>query len=55
MVDDDDARKADIRLLAERLARETGITLEQPQGLIVLIGTEWNSLLREAHLLKKQH
>ena len=55
MVDDGASRNADIRLLAERLARETGITLQQARELIMLIGTDWNSLLREAQFLKRQH
>lgn len=38
-------------LLAARLAREANVTEEQAQDLIRLIGTDWNSLLREAHFL----
>lgn len=41
-------------LLAGRLARETGITQEQAGKLIETIGTDWSSLLREAHFLKEQ-
>ncbi|MDX8521136.1 hypothetical protein [Mesorhizobium dulcispinae] len=42
-------------LLAARLAREVAITEEQAHELIRLIGTDWNSLLREAHFLKGRH
>ncbi|WP_246674638.1 hypothetical protein [Mesorhizobium sp. B4-1-3] len=41
-------------LLAGRLARETGITREQAGELIETIGTDWNSLVREAHFLNEQ-
>ncbi|CAN7708092.1 hypothetical protein LJR234_006083 [Mesorhizobium amorphae] len=40
--------------LASSLAAETGITLEQARELIALLGTNRNSLLREARLLRKQ-
>ncbi|ANT50341.1 hypothetical protein [Mesorhizobium amorphae] len=40
--------------LASSLAAETGITLEQARELIALIGTNRNSLVREARLLMKR-
>ena len=40
--------------LAQSLARETGITEEQARDLIRLIGTDRNSLLREARQLLRQ-
>ncbi|TKB22152.1 MAG: hypothetical protein E5V75_01665 [Mesorhizobium sp.] len=44
-----------LSLLADRLVREAGITQEQAHELIKLIGTDWSSLLREAHILKERH
>ncbi|WP_164750397.1 MULTISPECIES: hypothetical protein [unclassified Mesorhizobium] len=35
------------KMLALRLAKETGITQNQARELIRLIGTNWNSLLRK--------
>lgn len=46
--------QAVFELLAGRLARETGITLDQAGELIESTGTGWDSLLREAHFLKEQ-
>ncbi|WP_192249489.1 DUF768 domain-containing protein [Mesorhizobium silamurunense] len=40
-------------LLAGRLAREAGISEEQAGELIQRIGTDWESLLNEAHFLKE--
>ena len=51
-MDNGDELKAPIKLLAKRLARETGISEEYAERLIKLIGTDWNSLLREARFLK---
>ncbi|WP_245517211.1 MULTISPECIES: hypothetical protein [unclassified Mesorhizobium] len=42
-----------IEVLADRLVREAGVTKEQARELIKLIGTDWNSLVREAYFLKK--
>lgn len=44
-----------LELLAGRLEREAGISNEEARELIRLIGTDWNSLLREAHFLKDRH
>jgi hypothetical protein len=41
-------------LLATRLAREANVTEEQARELIRLNGTNWSSLLREAHFLKHE-
>ena len=46
--------QAVFELLSGRLARETGITQEQAGALIETIGTDWDTLLREAHFLKEQ-
>lgn len=43
-----------LEILAARLAREADVTEEQAHELISLLGTDWNSLLREAHFLKGQ-
>ena len=40
-------------LLAARLAREARITEEQAGDLIERFGTDWDSLLNEAHFLKE--
>ncbi|PBB96465.1 hypothetical protein [Mesorhizobium sp. WSM3862] len=44
-----------IHLLAARLARETNLSEEEARDLIKLIGTDWNSLVREAKFLKGRH
>lgn len=44
-----------VDLLALRLAREAAITEEQARELIGAIGTDWDTLLREAHFLKGRH
>ncbi|MBZ9867014.1 hypothetical protein LB515_16680 [Mesorhizobium sp. CA15] len=55
MADADDARDDDVlELLAGRLVQESGITKDEALELIKFIGTDWNSLLREAHFLKKR-
>jgi len=56
MGDDKDSgeRVAGNETLAESIARETGITEDQARELIRLIGTDRNSLLREARLLLRQ-
>ncbi|WP_214477422.1 hypothetical protein [Mesorhizobium sp. dw_380] len=40
--------------LADWLARETGITVEQARELIRMIGPSINSLLREARAMKQR-
>ncbi|WP_292496154.1 hypothetical protein [Mesorhizobium sp.] len=40
--------------IIQRLMAETGISVEEAQDLIALIGYEWNSLLREARLLAEK-
>ncbi|RVC58527.1 MAG: hypothetical protein EOS65_03260 [Mesorhizobium sp.] len=54
-IDNGKERNAQLKLLAERLARETGIRQEEAKRLIDLIGADWNSLLREARFLKGRH
>jgi hypothetical protein len=46
--------QAVFELLSGRLARQTGITPDQAGELIGTIGTDWDTLLREAHFLKEQ-
>jgi len=41
-------------VLIRRLIEETGITRDQAQELIMRLGAEWPSLVREAHLLRKK-
>ncbi|TIS49855.1 hypothetical protein [Mesorhizobium sp.] len=56
---DDDKRSGSqsgaMNVLADRLVREADVSEEQARELITLIGTDWNSLLREAHFLKARH
>ena len=58
-VDNDNGKKnapgGALEVLAGRLVREAGITQEQASELIKLIGTDWPSLLREAHFIKGKH
>ncbi|BCG96834.1 hypothetical protein [Mesorhizobium sp. 131-2-1] len=54
-MDNGDGLKAPIKLLAKRLARETGISEDDAERLIKLIGADWNSLLREAKFLKGRY
>jgi len=55
MENDERARKMDEEaLLAGALAKETGITLDEARSLIEMIGTDRNSLLREARILKNR-
>ncbi|MDX8469101.1 hypothetical protein RFM26_25720 [Mesorhizobium sp. VK23B] len=58
MSDDDNrsgSQSGAMKVLADRLFREADVTEEQARELITLIGTDWNSLLREAHFLKARH
>ncbi|MER9370364.1 hypothetical protein NKI66_30810 [Mesorhizobium sp. M0518] len=43
------------QLLVRRLSEEVGISEPDARDLIKLIGTDWNSLLREARFLKERH
>ncbi|WP_081738923.1 hypothetical protein [Mesorhizobium ciceri] len=47
---DGDGREAkgNQQLLARRLSEEVGISEHDARDLIGLVGTDWNSLLREA-------
>jgi hypothetical protein len=55
MENDERARKMDEEALqASALAKETGITLDEERSLIEMIGTDRNSLLREARILKNR-
>jgi hypothetical protein len=47
------ADKMVLDLLAAPLAREASITEKQAGELIRTVGTNWNSLLNEAHFLKE--
>lgn len=37
-----------------KLVRETGVTEAQAAELVMLLGTDWNSLVREAKVLLKK-
>ncbi|RUV30170.1 MULTISPECIES: hypothetical protein [unclassified Mesorhizobium] len=58
MSEDDSKGRPDsgaaVETLAQQLARQTGISESDARVLIELIGTNWNSLLREARLLKSR-
>jgi hypothetical protein len=55
MENDERARKMDAEtFLASALAKETGITLDEARSLIEMIGTDRNSLLREARIVKNR-
>ena len=41
------------QLLVRRLSKEVGISEAEAHDLIKLVGTDWNSLLREARFLKE--
>lgn len=56
---DEDAFVADERItsqtgLAERLVRDTGISVEEARELIAMLGLDWSSLVREARILRKR-
>lgn len=57
MKTDGDGRqeKSSQQLLARRLSEEVGISKREAEYLVKLIGTDWNSLLREARFLKERH
>ncbi|PBC09487.1 hypothetical protein CK230_15295 [Mesorhizobium sp. WSM3859] len=38
----------------QRLMEETGISVEEAQQLIFLLGFEWSCLLREGHIIAKR-
>ena len=40
--------------LIQRLVQEMGITEPEAADLVMLLGTDWSSLVREAHLLRKR-
>ena len=40
--------------LIQRLVKETGVTEAEASDLIMFLGTDWSSLVREAHILKKK-
>lgn len=40
--------------LAKRLSEETSITEAEATELIVMLGTNWSSLVREAHIIRKR-
>ncbi|SFP86670.1 hypothetical protein SAMN03159463_05025 [Mesorhizobium sp. NFR06] len=47
-----DDKAADLANAVERLVRETGVTKQQAAELILLIGMNWASLIREAKILR---
>jgi hypothetical protein len=40
--------------LAQRLAKETGITESEAADLISVLGTNWSSLVREARVIRRR-
>ncbi|RUX73562.1 hypothetical protein EN925_20255 [Mesorhizobium sp. M7A.F.Ca.US.006.04.2.1] len=50
----DGARMSGRDRLVTQLAMETGITADQARGLISMLGTDRNSLLREARIIFRQ-
>jgi nucleoid DNA-binding protein len=48
---DEGARTMERKRLADQLAKETGITEAQAADLIKMLGTDRNSLLREARVI----
>jgi len=40
--------------LLKRLIRETGITEAEASDLVMMLGPNWSSLVREARLLKRR-
>lgn len=54
MEDEQDQKRREKIALARALAAETGITFDQARDLIAMIGTDRNSLLREARILSRR-
>ena len=52
MVDEPDKATSEGGPVIQRLVRETGITEQQARELVILLGSDWSSLVREAKLLK---
>jgi hypothetical protein len=52
MSDEADSKR-ELEQLIRRLARETGITMDQARFLVSILGGDWSSLVREARLLTK--
>jgi hypothetical protein len=40
--------------LAQRLAKETGITEPEAADLVIVLGTIWSSLVREARVIRRR-
>jgi hypothetical protein len=51
MADKPDNTQARGHMLVERLVREAGITVAQARELVLILGHNWPSLIREARLL----
>jgi hypothetical protein len=49
---DEAESKRDLEGLIRRMVRETGITIDQARFLVSILGNDWPSLVREAHLIK---
>ena len=49
---DDQGRDQLLKALLRRLVTETGITEDEPAGLILMLGTDWYSLRRGAFVIK---
>ena len=46
--------KAPLSPMVERLMRETGISQTQARDLVIMLGVDWSSLVREARLIRKE-
>lgn len=49
---DEAENKRGLEAVIRRLVRETGITIDQARFLVSILGNDWPSLVREAHLIK---
>ena len=50
----DAEKKRELEAVTRRLARETGISLDQAQFLVSILRYDWPSLVREARLIAKR-
>ena len=50
----DSNQQAETAPVVQRLVRETGITEPQARELVIFLGANWSSLVREARLIRKQ-
>ncbi len=55
MMTDERTAKAMNEPMIQRLVTETGISEAQARELVLLMGLNWASLIREARLINKRH